>query len=201
MTPVGGNGITKQVDFATRRAGAYPLTMVIYAMVPISGVKAGKAAAIADFLDYVAGPGQQRGLNVGQLPPGYLPLPAKLRAQTLHAADLVRTQAGNPKPPSSPSPSSSPGSGPGGTAAPGSSPSPPASSSPTPGQTPRIVTLTLKNTQTVGLARYALPALLIVGGLAALGGASSLIASTAGAAILTPLRRFRRIRLTFRRKP
>ena len=207
MTPAGSNGITKQVDFARKKAAAYPLTMMIYAMVPISGVKAAKAAAIADFLDYVAGPGQHRGLNVGELPPGYLPLPAKLRAQTLHAADLVRTQAGNPKKPSptsSPSPSSSAGggsTGTTGTTGTSSSPSASASSSPSPGQTPRIVVLPLKDAQTVGLARYALPALLIVGGLAALGGASSLIASSAGAAILVPLRRIRRIRLTLRRKP
>ncbi len=51
--------------------------MVIYAMVPTSGTSSHKAAAIAEFLDYVAGPGQHRGLNVGELPPGYLPLPAK----------------------------------------------------------------------------------------------------------------------------
>lgn len=201
MAPTGGNGITKQVDFAKKKAAAYPLTMVIYAMVPISGVSSHKAAAIADFLDYVAGPGQHPGLNVGDLPPGYLPLPANLAAQTLHAADLVRTQAGNPKPTSTPSANPSSSSGPGSTGTPGSSPSPSASGTPGSSQTPHVVTLALKNAQTVGLARYALPTLLIVGGLAALGGASSLIASSAGATTLAVLRRIRRIRLTLRRKP
>jgi hypothetical protein len=170
-------------------------------MVPISGISAKKANAIADFIDYAVGPGQRHGLNVGQLPPGYLPLTPKLTAQALHAADLVRTRAGNPKPTKSPSSSqsssassspSSGASGSGGTGGPSSSPST------TP--TPRIITLTLKNAQTVGVARYVLPALLIVGGLAALGGTSSLIASTAGMAILGPLRRLRRLRLTLRRK-
>ncbi len=35
--------------------------MVIYAMVPTSGVSAAKAAAIARFLDFVAGPASSRG--------------------------------------------------------------------------------------------------------------------------------------------
>ncbi len=192
MVPIGDNGIVKQVDFAKQKPNAYPLTMVIYAMVPISG-------AIADFLDYVAGPGQHRGLNVGQLPPGYVPLPATLRDQTLHAANLVRTQAGDPPPPKThPSSSSTPSAGPGSGGTPGASSGP---STPTPSQPPRIVTLRLKNAQTVGLARYVLPALLIIGGLAALGGASSLVAGTVGVAVLAPLRRIRRLRLTLRRKP
>lgn len=201
MTPIGDNGVTEQVDFPKKKFGAYPLTMVIYAMVPISGVSAHKAAAIARFIRFAAGPGQHRGLNVGELPPGYLPLPAKLQDQALHAADLVASQAGNPKPTSSPtsspSPSATAGSGPGGNG-PSGTPSAPAGSAPSP--TVSIVTIALKNASTAGLARYALPALLILGGLAALGGASSLIASTAGLAILVPLRRLRRIRLGLRRK-
>ena len=59
---------------------AYPLTMVIYAMVPISGVAHTKAAAIARFLDFAAGTGQTPGVGPGQLPAGYLPLPGNLRA-------------------------------------------------------------------------------------------------------------------------
>jgi hypothetical protein len=202
MVPSGSNGITKQVDFAKERPDAYPLTMVIYAMVPTKGVSKKKADAIARFLDYVAGPGQHRGLNVGELPPGYLPLPAKLRAQTLHAAQLVLAQGGNSpskKKKKSSSPSSSPSPNPSSSKNSGSSPS--SSASPTsPSSSPHIVTIALKSAQTVGMVRYVLPALLIVGGLTALGGASSLIASTAGMAILAPLRRIRRLRLTLRRK-
>jgi len=199
MTPIGGNGVTRQVDFAKQKRDAYPLTMVIYAMVPTKGISKKKAAAIATFLDYVAGPGQHRGLNVGELPPGYLPLPARLVAQTQHAAGLVLAQGGNSKPKSKPtaSPSSSPTS----SKSPSGSSSPSPTTTPTPTPTPHIVTITLKNAQTVGMARYVLPALLILGGLAALGGASSLIASTAGTAMLAPLRRIRRPRLTLRRKP
>src|ERR1022692_4129754 len=76
LTASGGSHITKDIDYAKQQAGAYPLTMVIYAMVPTSGVSATKAAAIARFLDFVAGPGQVRGDEPGQLPTGYLPLTA-----------------------------------------------------------------------------------------------------------------------------
>jgi hypothetical protein len=74
---------------------AYPLTMVVYAMVPTSGISKTKAAKIAQWLDYVAGPGQVQGTAVGQLPPGYLPLPASMRKQTQKAAFDVAHQTGN----------------------------------------------------------------------------------------------------------
>ncbi len=163
--------------------------MVIYAMVPTSGISASKAAAIARFLDFVAGPGQVRGLNVGQLPPGYLPLPASLRAESLRAANAVRNQTGKRRPSPSPSPSSSR------TASPSASPSKSASlPAPSPTVSQGIVTIALKSAPTTGLMRYALPVLLIVGGITALGGASSLIVSAGGAAIGARLRRIRRVR-------
>ncbi len=186
------NHITQRVDYKKQTAGAYPLTMVIYAMVPTSGVKPAKAAAIARFLDYVAGPGQTPGVRPGQLPPGYLPLPANLRAETIKAATLVRNQKGNtlnPKPSTSPSPSAS--------ASASSSPS----ASPSPSHTrlgQGVVTVTLKSAQSAGAIRYALPVLLIVGGAATLGGASSLMLGNA-AAIEERLRRLRRLRLVRRR--
>jgi hypothetical protein len=191
LTPTGGNRITEQVDFAKQKANAYPLTMVIYAMVPTSDISATKAAAIARFLDFVAGPGQVRGLNVGQLPPGYLPLPASLRAQTLRAANAVRNRTGNPRPRPRPSPSSSRTASPSASPSASASPSPPA---PSPGVGQGIVTVALKSAPTAGLTRYALPVLLIFGGLTALGGASSMIVSAGGAAIAARLRRIRRVR-------
>ena len=52
--------VTQEIDLRQARTRpAYPLTMVIYAMVPTSGVSDAKAAAIARFLDYVAGPGPE----------------------------------------------------------------------------------------------------------------------------------------------
>ena len=68
--------------------------MVIYAMVPTSGLSHAKAAAIARFLDFAAGAGQTTGVRPGQLPAGYLPLTAKLRAQTRRAAKAVAAQRG-----------------------------------------------------------------------------------------------------------
>jgi hypothetical protein len=191
------NGITQQVAFKRQTAAnAYPLTMVIYAIVPTSGVKAAKAAAIAKFLNFVAGPGQTPGLRPGDLPPGYLPLPAKLRAQTRRAAALVLSQKGNnlhPKPSPKPTPSQSPSVG---------SLSPTPTPSPSPSRSrlgAGIVTVALKSATTSGLIRYALPVLLIVGGAATLGGASSL-AFGSTAAITERMRRLRRLRLVWRRR-
>jgi hypothetical protein len=190
LRDVGSNHITQRVNYAKQSAGAYPLTMVIYAMVPTSGEKPAKAAAIARFLDYVVGTGQRPGVRPGDLAPGYLPLTARMRAQTLRATTLVRNQKGNrlnPKPSASPSPSAS------SSAVASASPSP--SPSPTPGQGVRIIT---QSAQTTGPIRYVLPALLIVGGLATLGGASSLMVGNA-AAIEERVRRLRRLRLVRRR--
>jgi hypothetical protein len=186
MIGTGDNHISQHVGYKKQTKGAYPLTMVIYAMVPTSHVKPAKADAIARFLDYVAGPGQTPGVRPGDLPPGYLPLPAKLRDETLKAATLVRNQKGdslNPKPSTSPSPPSSPV----------------ATSSPSPSHTrlgQGVVTVA-QSAQTAGAIRYALPILLIVGGAATLGGASSLMLGNA-AAIEERMRRLRRLRLVRR---
>lgn len=193
MTASGGNHITKDVNYAKQPADAYPLTMTVYAMVPTSGISAAKASAISRFLDFVAGPGQVRGDQPGDLPAGYVPLPAAMRAETLRAATEVLNQAGNA---TSPSPAPTPSA----------STSTSASTSPTPAPTPSpslgqgVVTVALRSAQTAGLARYALPVLLIIGGAAALAGASSLVVSTAGSAIVARLRRARRIRPAWRRK-
>ena len=83
--------------WSPRPMAPYPLTMVIYAAAPTSGVSHAKAAAIAKFIDYAAGAGQSPGLLPGQLPPGFLPLTAKLRAQARKAAQEVRNQTGASK--------------------------------------------------------------------------------------------------------
>jgi hypothetical protein len=190
MVSSSGNKITQHVDYARQKAGAYPLTMIIYAMVPTSGISKAKAAAIAEFLNFVAGPGQVPGTGPGQLAPGYLPLPANLRAQTRQAATAVLRQAGRRSSSPTPSPTSSPG-----ISSPSPAASPGVSASPAPSAGPRIVIVALKGVHTVGLTGYALPAVLIVGAAAVLAGASSLLASTGGAAIVTQLRRIRRLRI------
>lgn len=185
------NKITQEVNFSTQKADAYPLTMVIYAMVPVSGEKPAKAAAIARFLNFVAGPGQKPGVQPGDLAPGYLPLPANLRAQTLKAASEVAAQSGNAKPTSSSSPTATP--------SPSSSPSLPSPSASPTRFGAGVKTVALKSPQTTGPVRYALPVLLIVGGLATLGGASSLFAAGSGDAARRRLRRLRAPRITLRR--
>ncbi len=60
-----------------KATGAYPLTMVIYAMVPTGGIAKMKARKIAQWLDFVANHGPGEGDQPGDLPPGYLPLTAR----------------------------------------------------------------------------------------------------------------------------
>ena len=181
-----GNRSTQNVDYSKQTADAYPLTMVIYAMVPTSGVKPARAKAIAEFLDYVAGPGQQPGVQPGDLAPGYLPLPASLRSETLKAASLVRAQKGD--------------------SANRVRPSLPAGARPAT-RTPRssstrlgagVKTVAQKVPRTADLSRYTLLVLLIAGGVATLGGTSSLILSSQ-AALVERVRRLRRPRLVWRK--
>jgi len=88
-----GDG-TLQVNQASTDPAAYPLTMVIYAMVPTQGLCHATAATIAHFLDFAAGAGQTQGSQPGNLPAGYLPLTAQLKAQTLKDAREVAAQSG-----------------------------------------------------------------------------------------------------------
>jgi hypothetical protein len=171
-----GNG-TVLVNPASKVAKAYPLTMVIYAAVPISGTSHAKAAAIAKFLDFAAGPGQNPGVEPGQLPPGFAPLPASMRAQTRKIANEVLHQTGNTPGSKNTNPS---------TNSNGSTPNPSATSSPGGAVTlptvgpssPAVAIVTVAHVQPASITRYILPMLLILGGLAALAGSSSLVGSS-----------------------
>jgi hypothetical protein len=70
--------------------GAYPLATVTYAAVKPFANDDDARADYAAFLDYAAGPGQVPGRKLGQLPPGYLPLPAALAQRTAAVADDLR---------------------------------------------------------------------------------------------------------------
>lgn len=197
-----GNKITQEVSTTSKNPSEYPLTMVVYAMVPTSGESHAKADAIARWLRYVAGPGQHEGTAPGTLPAGYLPLTPKLRQETLTAATAVQNQSGSTAS-SSPSPSSSSTS----SASSSTSPSPGSSVSASPSSSvgfpkigQKINTVAVRDPQTAGLLRYALPGILIIGGLAALGGASSLLAPSSGA-IAARLRRYYKTGPLWRRKP
>ncbi len=175
------NGITQSLDQSKKVSGAYPLTMVIYAMVPTGGVSKSTAAKIAQWLDYVAGPGQTRGDNPGNLPPGYLPLTATMRAQTLKAATEVLDQVGGKGSTTGKSKSSATAS---------ATPTATATTTPSPTATHGTVSLGYTtNPPTSGFARYALPALLIAGGVLAVAGAFALLVGRNGALTLVWLRR------------
>jgi hypothetical protein len=84
-----------EVNPASPGAGGYPLTDVVYAAVPTDQ----SAAALQNYaalIQYAAGPGQTAGVEPGDLPPGYLPLPAALRTQADLVADELMAAAGTP---------------------------------------------------------------------------------------------------------
>jgi hypothetical protein len=83
--------VTQALNYSTLRdPSAYPLTMVTYAMAPTCGLTPAKASAIATLLRYAASDGANTaGVQPGQLAPGYLPLPAAMRQQTLAVADAT----------------------------------------------------------------------------------------------------------------
>jgi hypothetical protein len=95
---------TWTLPYATLRtnakaATAYPGTMLVSTAVPTSGLPAKVAKDYATFLRFVAGPGQQPGEDVGQLPAGYLPITAangvgQLATYTKVAAQAVALQNG-----------------------------------------------------------------------------------------------------------
>jgi hypothetical protein len=180
------NHITRQMKFTESSkflkhhpsvSDAYPLTMVIYAMVPTGGISKKKAARVAQWLDFVANQGQQSGYGPGQLPPGYLPLTAKMRAQTLKAANEVLHQTGDHKKAST-------------SASPAPSPTPTKSSS------AGAVSLGYdQNPLTAGPLRYIVPILLIVGALLAVASSFSLTVSRGSKALVARLGHIKQLRL------
>ncbi|PYY46643.1 hypothetical protein [Curtobacterium sp. MCBD17_023] len=81
-------------DPADRTPGAYPLSMLSYAAVNVCAATPEERRAYAGFIGYAAGKGQVQGERQGELPAGYVPLPAAMttQAETV-AADLVDTRA------------------------------------------------------------------------------------------------------------
>jgi phosphate ABC transporter phosphate-binding protein len=105
-------------DPTTSDPAAYPLTALSYAVATPSTLDTAAANDYAQFLRYVAGPGQQPGIAPGQLPPGMVPLPDALKAQTIAAAATIQSQPipptslpSSPPPPTPPPPPPIPGPG------------------------------------------------------------------------------------------
>ncbi|MCX5392788.1 hypothetical protein [Streptomyces sp. NBC_00094] len=72
-------------DPARAESGAYPLTVVTYA-VASTGLPADARKDYARVMRYAAGAGQEQGTAPGELPFGYAPMPAKLKLQAEAAA-------------------------------------------------------------------------------------------------------------------
>jgi ABC-type phosphate transport system substrate-binding protein len=76
-----------------KAAAAYPGTMLVSTAVPTTGLPAKVAKDYATFLRFVAGPGQQPGEGIGQLPAGYLPITASNGVGQLATYSQVAAQA------------------------------------------------------------------------------------------------------------
>lgn len=76
--------------------GAYPLTALTYSAIFPLGLDSQARAEYAAFVEYAVGPGQTPGLEIGQLPRGYAPLPTDLQVQALTAASQIRTLVAEP---------------------------------------------------------------------------------------------------------
>ncbi|MGI5247379.1 hypothetical protein [Dactylosporangium sp. CA-139066] len=77
-----------QVDPAKVMAGAYPLTSITYAAVRLNQER-DALADYAAFIKFAVNEGQTPGVDPGQLPHGYLPLPQPLREASTQIADLL----------------------------------------------------------------------------------------------------------------
>ena len=187
----------RSMNFTKKDPAAYPLTMVVYAVVPTGGISATKAAKIAQFLDYVASQGQRTGVQPGDLAPGYLPLPQSLREQTLKAAGEVLHQTGDAKKPAasnSPSPSTSPSSPAPASKSPSRSPSASPSSSASGTPTAHSIAVSFSRPAGTGMSWVVL-SLLIAGLVLIVTGPAALIAGSPAARASIGARRLRRMSL------
>ncbi|BCB79227.1 hypothetical protein Pflav_056370 [Phytohabitans flavus] len=133
MSAAAATAVASQVDGvkvvdpvkAWATPGAYPLTSVTYAIADTSEA-ADARREYAKLLRYAAGSGQDPGEAWGQLPQGYVPLPASFREQTMIAASQLENWV-NPT-----SPPADNGSGPSETPTPSGVPSEGATPSPVP---------------------------------------------------------------------
>ncbi|MGX1271997.1 hypothetical protein [Streptomyces phaeoluteigriseus] len=99
-------------DPARAEGQAYPLTAVTYAAASVDQ-DAEAREAYAEFIRFAAGPGQTPGVSAGELPPGYVPLPAGQRQRAVAAADALErgTTADDPSDGPAPDEPAGPGAG------------------------------------------------------------------------------------------
>ena len=68
---------------------SYPLTMPVYAALNPRQTDTEARAVYADLIRFAVKDGQEPGTDLGNLPPGYAPLPQSWVDQALAAADLI----------------------------------------------------------------------------------------------------------------
>jgi hypothetical protein len=194
---VNADGV-RSINEASKDPNEYPLTMIIYAVVPTGGISQTKADKIAQFLYDVAGEGQKSGTAPGELAPGYMPLTSALLKQTLKAAYEVLHQTGNTE--KSSAPSTSPSASPSASKSPSASESP--SDSPSAAPTAHGIAVSFSSPDSIGMSWVVL-ALLIAGFVLVVAGPAALVAGSpaARAAIAGSVRRIKRISTINRNKP
>jgi hypothetical protein len=172
-------------DPSTTATGAYPLTLLSYASTAPETLTTAERTLYTNFILFAIGNGQTSGVEPGQLPPGYVPLPGALRLEALNATNSIL------HPPAEPTDATTTGDTGGGSNA--SSTGSPAttafngdtsaaagdqtsseasgtgSSSPAKGSGSAALGLIRTSSLSVGRIRYLLPLLLLIGVGAGLG--------------------------------
>ncbi|MGA2838074.1 MAG: hypothetical protein ABSF84_15890 [Acidimicrobiales bacterium] len=170
-------------DPSSTAADAYPLTMLTYAATTPESLTPAERKTYSTFLLYAIGDGQTSGVEPGQLPAGYVPLPGALRLESLQAVDSILNPPAEPSAttPVSSTPSASytdTGSAIGSSTIPDTEPTggtgtTTAAATPTTSVTPKATAPVLSAVRTswlsVGEIRWVLPLVLLIGLCAALG--------------------------------
>jgi hypothetical protein len=174
-------------DPSTTVANAYPLTLLSYAAVTPESLSAAERKLYSNFVLYAIADGQTSGVEPGDLPPGYVPLPGALRLEALNATNAILHPPAEPgttttTPGSSDdaftgsSADTSPTAFNGDTATASATPSSPATSSgggssstPHPSTSGGILGFLRTSLLSVGGIRFLLPLLLLIGVGAGLG--------------------------------
>lgn len=93
MTPVAAQPQVLSFDSSSEQAraarSAYPLAIPVYAATNAGVNSADVRKSYAQFVRYAVSDGQTPGLQQGQLPPGYAPLPQGWRIQALNASEQI----------------------------------------------------------------------------------------------------------------
>jgi len=107
MQPSAVSGVL-QPSPSTAAPDAYPLTMLTYAATTPETLTSSQRQQYAAFILYAIGDGQTQGVQPGELPAGYVPLPGALRLEALDATNSILNP---PAEPTTGSSSTSPTSG------------------------------------------------------------------------------------------